>query len=190
MFLHQAQYSDIKALLQPGDLFAFAGTGTVSELIQEFTHSVVSHVGNVFDQDGRMIQATTLNGHDGVAISHTTDELIRYPGRVWILRLAADIRSRFNAAAYEDACLAQANRPYNYQGILNFAWRRVFPWAKDRGRHGMFCSQRTADAWMSAGVLPRTKEASEYSPADIVGLSIYDRDYFQVIGEPMELAIH
>jgi hypothetical protein len=197
----QAEYSEVRSKMQPGDIIAFSGKGNFSELIKWSTRSTVSHVGIVLQsklligdspQPGffnQVIESTSLNGFSGVAISRLSDRVATYDGELWWLPLGKEARARLKFKEFYDFLLHQERKPYDLPQavrsaldaldsipLLNKATLNVEDFS------GFFCSELAA-AGLEAGGVISSINASEVTPIDLCMFDVYGKNYYQIKGK-------
>lgn len=173
-----------------GDVIAFGGEGLVSEAIERFTASPVSHIGMMVS-DSLIIESTTLDGYKGVSIHPFENRLATYQGKVWLLPLSRSCSLSMQLHRTPFLAEAQAwNRhvPYDKKGILRFGLRMVLHqlhWKDDPSR--MFCSDLVTRLLQAGGVLSAAIAPKEQSPEDVCRMPIYGEDYYQLLGAAVEV---
>ena len=124
-----ATYNDVRQLLQPGDVIAFAGDNALSEAIMKLGKADVSHVGIIVAAATTAAEATFIestirvNGSAPTFVATITpfpDRLSEYRGEVWwlseTLRLQALADRRFGDGSRADALLDEAEALARKQG--------------------------------------------------------------------------
>ena len=198
-------YPEIRALIQPGDIFAFSGNGFISSGIKLFTHSPISHVGIVLEtklsiyddpQPGRIIQlieSTTLNGRKGVQINRLSERLENYDGEVWWTPLSDDIRERCDWVRFYDYLLKQVGKAYDYNEVGGMTVRRLSKipfigrlFTNPRNSDKFYCSELACSALQRAGAIDQDVNYSEIAPQDLMQMKLY-RGAYQVKGKSLEI---
>lgn len=197
----QARYEDVRNRMQPGDVIAFGGKGHFSNIIKFCTRSTVSHVGVILQskmilsdkpQEGyfnQIIESTSLNGFSGVAISRMSDRMI-YDGEIWWLPLSEKVRKKLNPKKYYDFLLHQEHRPYDMPQAIRSALDALDSVAIIGGAtlneeefSRFFCSELVT-AGLEAGGAIGSANSSEVTPIDLCMFAIYQKNYYQLKGEP------
>ena len=203
MAMERKVYSDVRPLMKPGDVIAFGGKGHFSQVIKFATSSGVSHVGVILqtkvvdDSSGRffnqIIESTSINNFNGVAVSRFSDRLDTYDGEIWWLPLNETLReTKFDAVAFYNFLFNQArlrkgyDMPQAIKSAIDVLDELPF------GIHGpgynredfsrFFCSELVAAGLEKAGSVG-TVNASEVTPIDLCRWNIYGDTYFQIKGE-------
>jgi hypothetical protein len=203
MSVLQISYDQARKLMQPGDVLAFGGRGSFSELIKFSTFSSVSHVGIILhtkiptDPSDRyfnqIIETSTIDGFNGVNISRFSDRLKVYNGEVWWLPLKREIReSKFDQVKFFNFLFDQAedkipyDLPQGIKSVIDTFDKLPF------GLHGpgynkedfskFFCSELVAAGLEVAGATG-TINASEVTPIDLCRWDIYEDNYYQLKGD-------
>lgn len=186
-------YESIRDQIRPGDVFAFAGKGLFSRIIQRVTGSLFSHVGVVLGKtvSGHLmlIESTTLDGGTpGVHIRRLRNRVLDYPGAVLWLPLSDDARRRMDPRFFEETLWNYEGAWYNVRAIAEFGVREILKRSLfSAGNGAVICSQLVTLGLQGGGVLPSSIKAEEQSPADVVKFPIY-REAVQLVGEPMDLS--
>ena len=188
-----ANYAEMRDKMQPGDVIAFGGRGTFSNIIKTFTFSAVSHVGVVMEskllvddqpQPGRIVdvlESTTLNGKNGVQRNRLSERIEGYAGEIWWLPLSSSVRQQLDVAKFYTACLHEVGRPYDMlQAILS--GMHLPQWG---GASKRFCSEVAVAALAAGGVkqLKRIVPAT-VTPMELCTMNIYASAYVQLKGKP------
>lgn len=189
MILLEKPYGEIRPSLAAGDLIAFGGSEWVSRAIMLGTRSAVSHVGIVsrIGVDGVdrvvVLESTTLNGQAGVQENFLSQRVAEYEGRMWVLRLDAPSRNRFDAPRFERTARAMLGRAYDAPGALLSAleWFHIAS-----GYNRMYCSEVVATALREAGVLPFDTDC-DITPIEACRLPVWDTFYYQIKGKRKEI---
>lgn len=202
MAMQTAEYSDVRRLMQPGDIIAFGGKGHFSELIKWSTRSTVSHIGIVLQsklmigddpQDGffnQIIESTSLNGFSGVQINRVSDRVEMYDGELWWLPLSKASREKLDPQAFYKFLLHQERKKYDLPqafasalDALDALDRTPFGGAtyNDEDFSRFFCSELAAAGLEAGGVIDAIN-ASEVTPIDLCKFALYQYDYYQIKG--------
>ena len=172
--MRHTSYNKLRDDLNSGDLVAFGGTGIISGLIKLGTHSVVSHVGVVFDTKPlvggdfivQIIESTSLgDGFAGVQINRMSTRVAQYKGDIWVLKMKEATREIFNEEKFLRWCLDQKGAPYDAPGALQAGLDHLFP-DTDEDFSRLYCSELTSGGLQVSGALPTTVNASEETPID------------------------
>jgi hypothetical protein len=192
-------YWEVRKYMQPGDVIAFGGNDTISNVVKLATRSSVSHVGTILQskvileeaiQDGflnHIIESTSLNGFNGVVVNRMSDRLSDYDGNVWWLPLRNEARERFCGKSFFDFLLKQERKPYDFYqafeagvGSISLSvLRKIFGEKENFSK--FFCSELVVAAFEIAGLLSDVN-ASEVTPIDLCMFSIYQDNYYQIKG--------
>lgn len=187
-------YEGVRDQLRTGDIVAFSGKGRVSGMIKWATRSRYSHVGVLlvgevegFGRTVLLCESTTLSDlpdavdrtfRRGVQIQLLSQRLDSYDGSAWWLPLVDPLEElphrRFVGWLRETHV---KRTPYDDTQAIGAGidfWDSI-GLANDPDFSRLFCSELVARAFQVAGILPPEYNASEATPADIVGLSIFGR---------------
>jgi len=170
--MKRSDYHTVRDQMRIGDVLAFSGCGLVSKIISWKTRSPVTHVGVVLrNAQGRVkiIESTTLTGKRGVQTALLSERLKSYKGEVWWLRLRRDLRLKLDTRKMYEWLLQQNGKPYPYWE----ACASALLWWNREDFKALFCSELVAGALEAGGIW--SGNASEMTPADVVGLEIYER---------------
>lgn len=200
MALVKKKYTEIRKKMQPGDIIAFGGTSTFSELIKVVTGSSVSHVGIVLQrklvigdevQDGyfnEIMESASYNDFTGVMINRLSERLQDYEGELWWLPLSKAARKKLDYKAFFNFLMHQNRKKYDLSQAVTSALDAIdkVPIAgratynvEDFSR--FFCSE-LATAGLEAGGVIKKINSSEVTPVDLCRFKLYDKDYFQFKG--------
>jgi hypothetical protein len=172
-------YDRLRPKLGTGDIVLFSGKGGISAGIKWFTNSRWSHVGMVLvlpEFESVMLwESTTLSKlrdkdtdvpRSGVQLVLLSDKLVDYPGDVAMRLLDTKDRAPF-LAPLSKLRLKLRGRPYEKDTIelINAAYDGPFG-ENIEDLSSLFCSELVAAAYQELKLLPRTKAANEYTPAD------------------------
>ncbi len=195
-----SNYNNLRSSMSPGDVIAFGGKGTFSEIIKWATRAPVSHVGVILQsklyyddrsQPGffnQIIESTSLNGQSGVTITRLSDRIDSYDGEIWLLPLRSDLKQKMDKKKYYDFLIHQDRKPYDMpqaiKSALDLIDDAVSPGVfthnlEDFSR--FFCSELVAAALENAGVIDHLN-ASEVTPVDLCSFNIYEDYYYQMKG--------
>lgn len=189
--LRLCKYEDIRDQLRTGDLVLFGGKGWISDAIKFVRRSPVSHVEVVLESkllvegepaQGRMvllIGSTTLRGKTGVQVNRMSTILEAYRGRVWVARLSAATRDRFDEQSFLDYMLHQNGKPYDVWQLLPFLLP-FLPVPDDDKR--LYCSELVARGFARSGILPRSFRAGKVAPDQLARFKLYDTTLCQLAG--------
>lgn len=188
--IQKVLYEDIRAVMKPGDVIAFSGKGTFSEIIKAKTRSPISHVGIIMRQerDGEevrnlLIESTSLDGGGGVSTSFLSEVIDRYDGGVYWLPLKEEMT--YDQYTEFFAFLLDKNgREYDMKQAVLSAVDRLEVLGLGRNDEcfdKLFCSELAAGALEAAGIVPEIN-ASEVTPADLVAWTLYAPTGFQLKG--------
>jgi len=200
--LDQAEYLDIRAQMQPGDIIAFNGRRRISSLIRLATFSNVTHIGIVFrtrlnglDDDTIEIMESCKQAEDeqtgqlitGVIRSRLSHRLRYYYGDMWWLPLSFHSRLILDYPAAVQFLMSVHGRPYDMPQAIRSAidsmdsFQSKITYACE-DYSSFFCSELAAAALKAGGVLPQKTNPSEMTPIDLCRLPIYFKEYYQIKG--------
>jgi len=193
----QASYADVRDRIRPGDVIAFCGEETASEIIKWATRSSVSHVGVILRPErlakgesqqeacDHLMEATPR----GVKIKRLSQRVKHYDGKIWWLPLSDAIRQRMDLERFHDFLLEQEHKPYDVpqavksaldalddDPLLGLVTRNIEDFSS------LFCSELIAAALEASGAISHLN-ASEVTPIDLCRFAIYQEDYYQLKGE-------
>jgi hypothetical protein len=175
-----------------GDLIAFGGNSTISNIIKWRTRSPVSHLGVVFHaaaveqspNDERyyntVVESTQLNGKAGVTFSPLSYRVDSYDGDIWWLPLSAISLGMMDRAKFFDFLLRQAGKRYDIWQAMASA----IDWLPDvlQDYAEWFCSEIATAGLNAAGVIGPVN-ASETTPIDLCRYELFSFTYYQMKGE-------
>lgn len=182
-------YASIRNQVKPGDVIAYGGTGTISNVIKMATKHPCSHVETVMqsiyndkgDRVNLAIGSTSLGtGKSGVKVRRLSECVESYDGKIWWLALSDFSRNTLNMDAFLTFLLAQKDKDYDVAQAIGSAFDMFFENDEDFSR--LFCSELIAGAFEAGGLLTKIN-ASELTPADIVRMALYQFCY-QIKGAP------
>lgn len=176
-------YEAVRDRMQTGGMFAFAGQGGLSNLIQWWTGSKISHVGLcVRDADNRILVAEstmlsktpdTITGKPTVGVSyvHASQRIDAYEGMVWYFPLRDWLREEELRRGM--AWLKQTRgKEYDRLGAVRAGFApiaRFFRWAPWRWQlvsdMRLFCSELVYRFHQETRRLPGGNHAEEITPA-------------------------
>ncbi len=206
MINNTANYTDIRDLMQPGDIIAFSGKGHFSRAIKQVTEGCVSHVGVILQsklmiddkpQDGyfnQIIESATINGFSGVSINRLSERLASYSGEIWWLPLSQQSRAKMDTKAFYDFLLHQESKEYDLPQAIKAGLdmfdnvpllELLSESQEDYAR--FFCSELVAAGLKAAGVLDNIN-ASEVTPIDLCRLPLFQEGYYQIKGLDKDIA--
>lgn len=178
---------DLAPELQAGDLILFGGHSLASDLIRMITdkkNHAVSHCG-VMVSPTTLVEATTLNGQNGVATRPLQYWVDNYPGEVWVKYLKPDLLSKLDSKRMIDFFLHCCGEKYDkFQAFLApfgietpDAWGGISKW---------YCSKIAACGYIEGGILPPTFDYG-ITPAALMDLPIFTPTALQLRGSPRDL---
>ena len=172
--------------LGPGDLVLFGGHTVISKLIRLVTdpkNHAVSHCGVIISPT-TIVESTSLDGHNGVGISHLEDWLYKYPGEVYIKYLTKLARTDLDSKRLVDFLVGEDGEPYNkVQAFFSmFGLDRPHSWGKD----SWYCSELAIAAYKEGNVVP-VNFFSGITPYKLGTLEIFEQEAWQLKGPPKEL---
>ena len=195
MYPRVVNYQNIRHLLKTGDIIGFRGHFIGSKIIMLGTGGELSHIGIVvrshFDAliNDTVVEILEANHDDaypalsGVVESRLSDRIPFYYGDVFVLRLSDEARAKFDEKQFFDFIGHEIGKPYD----MDTRWKSAVDWLDKWGiseNHEdltqYFCSELIAEAYKIAGILPKSINASEMDPADVVKWKIYQKEYYQV----------
>jgi len=187
-------YADVRRNMRPGDIIAFQGRGFISKAICFICRCPVSHVGIVLyvrDLDGTrhvdLMESTTLAEHTGVQLTHMSERIKTYDGRVWWLPLSDVNREEMDVVRFLELMKAMRGRKYDRRQAAHFAIDRLRLWSQSEDPSRLFCSELAALGLKAAGILPIWFNSSEFRPHDLVNLNLYADNYYQLSGTRKEI---
>lgn len=191
--MKSANYIDVREKMQAGDVIAFGGVGAFSTAIKAVTLCPVSHVGiilktNVPALDGVYINqiiesASIKKGKAGVQINRMSLHIESYDGDIWWLPLHSGARARLNEKVFFEFLLNQEGKAYDLPQAIGSAVDIIPDNKEDLDK--LFCSELVSAGLEKAGVIGSIN-ASEQTPADVVGFGIYGKPV-QIKGNPKEI---
>ena len=203
MSAKKTTYEEARKHMRPGDVIAFGGKGHFSELIKFSTFSSVSHVGVILqtkaiDEDtdrffNQIIESAEINDYSGVSVSRFSDRLDNYDGELWWLPLRKEVRDdRFDGKKFFNFLFNQARlrKPYDLPQAINSAIDVLdtLPFGVNGPGYNredfskFFCSELVAAGLEVAGVVENIN-SSEITPIELCRWTIYEDDYYQLLGE-------
>ena len=197
--MKEMKYGEIRPLLSTGDVIAFSGKGRVSELIKWRTGSRYSHVGFVYrsptafhDEVVFLAESTTLSNVPdavfgqllrGVQLAPLSQRLARTDGEAWWLpikfnNLSGEARV---AAVTEMWRWIRERRPYDHVQAMGAGvdWWDKLGMGNEPDFSSLFCSEMVSRFHQLLGLLPKERNASEDTPADVCA--------FPHLGEPVSI---
>ena len=200
MSWYQGNYYEVRDLMKPGDIVAFGGKGSFSQIIKWVTKSSVSHVGIVLqsqllidgeEQTGKfnqIIESTSVDGYRGVSISRLSDRVETYDGEVWWLPLSEASRVKLNGQKFYDFLLNQNEKRWDIPRAIGSALDAIdhIP-VVGKLTHNtedyskLFCSELAAAGLKEGNVIDHLN-ASEVTPIDLCRFNLYDSTYCQMKG--------
>lgn len=185
--------------MQPGDIIAFGGKTQFSQVIKWFTGSPVSHVAILLKTqrpeakgDGyynQIIESTVKDDRSGVIVSKLSRAVKQYEGEIWWLPLNPAIRKNLNLDRYFDWLEKQEGKKYDMGQLIPCALDFLGPLTKTQEDYEkLFCSELVVGALKAGGAIPEKINASEVTPADLMGWKIYADTYVQLKGKRTEIS--
>ena len=192
-----ATYNDVRQLLQPGDVIAFAGDNALSAAIMKLGKADVSHVGIIVAGAANGAEATFIESTirvDGSAptfvatITPFPDRLLEYHGQVWWLPLSAAVRGTFKAQDFATYVHGVVGTPFDLVqgtwGVLKSPFD-VHNFQVDvKTGDALFCSELVVNALQKGGIVPAAMRASRVMPRTVCGWQLYDAAYSLLKGTP------
>ncbi|NOQ25560.1 MAG: hypothetical protein GQ564_09395 [Bacteroidales bacterium] len=182
-------YSNIRKELKTGDLVIFGGQYTLSKLIRLVTRFPASHVALIIKKDDRISFVEASEGdmypeREGVIINYFSNSIPFYKGDIWIARLSDEIRSKIDEDKMYDFIVEQVGKGYDYKNMKNAGFDFLDKFSSltknKEDASKLFCSELIAVAYKHMGILPENSNTSEYTPADIIKLNIFNHVYYQI----------
>ncbi|MEO5371240.1 MAG: hypothetical protein H7833_14300 [Magnetococcus sp. DMHC-1] len=191
-------YDKARPDMLPGDVIAFSGSGSFSELIKFSTLSSVSHVAVIMQtklmvdgdpQSGMFNQIIEAVTTQGVVIKRLSDKLKDYDGEIWWLPLRRSLQKSMDKKKFFDFLIHQEGKKYDMPQAVKSALD-----ASDNipliGKlthnqedfSAFFCSELVAGALETAGAIKHLN-ASEVTPIDLCRFAIFNDDYYQIKGK-------
>ena len=174
------KYEDIRPEIKTGDVIAFSGNGLTSSVIKLVTRSDISHVGIVLSkaEDGRIyiIESTSLlttpdavtgELHKGVQIQYLSDRIRDYDGEVYHVPLIKNLKNPNDMIAW----LIQKHEeqiPYDTMQAIGSALDIFIRLHNEEDFSSLFCSELITKALQLGGVVPKSINASEMHPEDVM----------------------
>lgn len=195
MSLIVSSYEKERERMKPGDVIAFGGKSTFSEVIKIATWSHISHVSTILQtkvaiNDGtnryfnQVIESTSLNNFNGVSISRLSERIDNYDGDIWWLPLRRDLRENAEAhIKFYDFLFDKALRRVEYdmpqaiKSALDLLDSIKGPAYNREDFSKFFCSELIAAGFEAAGIVS-TVNASEVTPIDLCRWNIYEDSYY------------
>jgi len=180
--------------MQPGDVIAFGGSHTASNIIKWATRSTVSHTAVILqtklliDQEPQagMINQIIESTSAGVATSRLSDSINHYQGNVWWLPLSTPTRKDLSLKKFYDFLLCQEHKPYDLPQAISAWFDELDACGATKNREDFskfFCSELVAAGLEEGGAIHQVN-ASEVTPIDLCMFRIYSGDYVQIKGNP------
>ncbi len=188
------QYELHRPRMKTGDVLAFSGKSRTSRIVRWATRSPYSHVALLwrarlpggFGPSVLLIESTTLvdlpdavtrSVHKGVQLHFASQRVSAYEGKVWWVPLREPLKPA--AQRKMEAWLRQTHCqrvPYDLVQAIGagFDLLDALGLENEPDFSALFCSELVARALQIAGVIPESVNASELTPADVVGLSCFD----------------
>jgi hypothetical protein len=171
--------------MRPGDIIAFHGTELISDAIDDFTHSPISHIATVRQgvHDGAGVIITESTIADGVSgpQSHSLGEVLagEYPhGRAWWLREAESVRARVDwQKFYAFIGEAEGSIHYDIAGLFGFLERALPVLGPHLCQHEnpreMFCDAYALAILEACGVAEAAINWREQTPQDFLDMPFF-----------------
>jgi len=183
--------------MQPGDVIAFCGKESVSEVIKWATRSNVSHVGVILrpqpsthaEPRPAICDQIMESSPRGVHIRRLGDRIESFGGEIWWLPLSDTVRARMDLERFHDFLVEQEHKPYDIPQAIKSGLDALDDDPRlGRATHNiedfsrLFCSELVAAALEASGAISHLN-ASEVTPIDLCKFAIYREDYCQLKGE-------
>ena len=195
---NEATYAEVRNLIQPGDVIAFAGTGFGSWWIQMCSKANVNHVATVLKRhtsseadryDLEVIESVFhRDGFSGVRTIIASELINNYPGKVWWLPLGKIERAKLNSNIdlFYRCMLRQKGKDFDFTtaalSVFDQFDRIGWTYAEEDFSR-FFCAELVAFGLEQCGVL-QPLNASEVTPIDMCRFSIYDDFYVLIHDHP------
>jgi hypothetical protein len=178
--------SSLPTPLLPGDLVLFGGKNLISDLIKWNTdkkNHAVSHCA-VMISPITLVEATTLNGCNGVAAHHLQDWVDNYPGDIWVRYLTPQAVKDLDREGLVQFLMDHRGEPYSkLQAFLSAIGIETVD--TYYGTKRWFCSKLAMDAYVAGGILP-VGLGDGITPATLGDLPIFTKAV-QVKGKRKDL---
>lgn len=184
-------YERSRTMMLTGDIIAFSGKGTFSELIKWRTGSEYSHVGLVirghmpdFGDTCLLAESTTLVNlrdcihgevHVGVQMHFLSKRLLSYEGDVWWAPITGEARGGAPEGKLLDATqwlrAAHSKRiPYDTAQAIGAGidWWDKIGLENDPDFSKLFCSELATKFLKTWGIVDRSINSSEQTPLDVM----------------------
>lgn len=158
--------------LECGDLIAFSGVGAFSEIIKwstDFPRNLISHVG-VMISPTMLVEATTLNGENGVTAINFEVKMETYPGGIYACPLKGDQSAKLDREKFIHGMMERDGMPYSkLQAFLApfHAGKDLHNWASS-----WYCSKLAAEAYKEGGLLLSFMNTA-LTPSELTKLTIF-----------------
>jgi hypothetical protein len=185
-------YEQSRPSMMPGDVIAFGGRGSFSELIKFTTRSAVSHVGVILqtkvtsDTTSRYFNQIIESTGDGVQIYRASERIRKYDGDVWWLPRRRE--GAFDLKMFYDFLFSKQGFEYDFsqaaKSAVDILDNSPLGRATTYNREDFekfFCSELVAAGLEAAGLV-RNINASEVTPIDLCRWRIYEPDYVYLWG--------
>lgn len=157
-------YSSVRGDFRTGDVLCFRGRDLASWIIRWLTHSPYSHVGLVYELEGRVfcLEATGI----GVHLILVGELVRRYHGGIDYFQML-DVTDEQRASAIHFG-FGHLGKPYDRWGLVRFLWFLASGRKhRSRERSYWYCSEIVAEAYRVAGAPFVQGRVGYVSPADI-----------------------
>jgi hypothetical protein len=174
-------YQDLRKYIKTGDVIGFSGKGRTSNIIKGATFCDISHVGIVYKTlADRVIimESTSLNNiadcatgefFKGVQQQYLSDRIKHYDGQVYWYALNDDI---LPSKEHQMLCWLKDKHgkrtSYDTLQAIGAGLDVLLPDNIEDFRK-LFCSELVCKALQLAGMISESLNASEQTPADVVG---------------------
>ena len=171
-------YTELRPLIQSGDIWLCSGNAPFSKLIQFATGSPWSHVGFVMRLDS-IDRVVVMESVESIGVRTVpTSQYVggrdgkseKYPGRLFLAR-----HNKFNAnnldglARFGRFAVDQLGSPYDNQEIARIAWRiasRKKRDAKSNADKSFICSEYAYECYKAVGVNIKLNDKGFIAPSD------------------------
>lgn len=193
-------YTEIRHMIQDGDIIAFSGSGLIAKIITYYTPGYnrekgpISHVGIAYKVYDATLQPTimlieavgniTNRSKLGVTISRLSDIVDEYVGNIYYLPLKRTLVK--DTAKLVDYLVVQKGKAYDYSqavltglSFLESIGLTAPQITADDSK--VFCSELLVSGLIQANILPNNIIPAEINPLELCQLNIYEDDYYQLI---------
>jgi len=188
-------YEDVRHNIKTGDVVAFSGHGTISDLIKALTGAPYSHVGLVFDvtatgADERNIlfveSTVSVDLADGVRpekiiegvqMHFLSRRLDHYNGSAWLVPLKKALTAeQVNKMQAYARTVHNEMRPFDWRGLLGLGFELVsgLKLFTHPDFSAFFCSEFVTRTLIETGIVPEGVNPSRQTPASVVNSDCFE----------------